>query len=297
MARTNHNDLAAFIMVAGERSFTRAAAKLGVSPSALSHSMRTVEQRLGIRLLTRTTRSVTPTEAGERLLRALAPRFEEIDFELAALSELREKPAGNIRITSDEYAVGAVLWPALREVLPDYPDIKLEIVIDYGLTDIVAERYDAGVRLGGMVAKDMIAVPIGPDMRMVAVAAPSYFADRSKPRVPQDLTRHACINLRLPTHGGLYAWEFEKNGRELRVRVDGQLTFNSGTPMLQAALDGFGVTYLPHGQVQPYLESGQLVQVLSDWTPPYAGYHLYYPSRRQATPAFGVVLEALRYRG
>jgi DNA-binding transcriptional LysR family regulator len=296
MARTNLNDLAAFVMVASERSFTRAAAKLGVSPSALSHGMRALEERLGVRLLTRTTRSVTSTEAGERLLRALAPRFEEIDFELAALSALREKPAGNVRLTADEYAVGAVLWPALHKILPHYPDIRVEIVIDYGLTDIVTEHYDAGVRLGGMVARDMIAVPIGPDQRMAAVAAAAYFAGRPKPRTPQDLTSHSCINLRLPTYGGLYAWEFEKDGRELRVRVDGQLTFNSGNPMLQAALDGFGVTYLPQGQVQPYLDDGRLVQVLSDWTPPYSGYHLYYPSRRQPTPAFSIVLEALRYR-
>jgi len=296
MARTNLNDLAAFVMVASERSFTRAAAKLGISPSALSHTMRALEERLGMRLLTRTTRSVTPTEAGERLLRTLAPRFEEIDFELAALTELREKPAGNIRITTDEYAVGAILWPALQKILPDYPDIKVEIVIDYGLTDIVAEHYDAGVRLGGMVAKDMIAVPIGPDLRMVAVASPSYLAGRSMPKTPQDLTSHTCINLRLPTHGGLYAWEFAKDGRDLRVRVDGQLTFNSGNPMLQAALGGFGIAYLPLGQVQPHLDAGQLVQILSDWTPPEPGYHLYYPSRRQTTPAFGVIVDALRYR-
>lgn len=297
MARINLNDLVAFVMVANERSFTRAAAKLGISPSALSHCMRTLEERLGVRLLTRTTRSVTPTDAGERLLRTLAPRFEEIDYELAALSELRKKPAGNIRITTDEYAANAVLWPALRKLLPSYPDIHVEIVIDYGLTDIVAEHYDAGVRLGGMVAKDMIAMPIGPDMRMATVAAPSYFANSKKPRTPQDLTSHRCINLRLPTHGGLYAWEFEKNGKELRVRVDGQMTFNSGNSMLQAALDGFGITYLPEGHVQPYLASGQLVQVLSDWTPRYSGYHLYYPSRRQPTPAFSIIMEALRYRG
>jgi DNA-binding transcriptional LysR family regulator len=296
MARTNLNDLAAFVMVARERSFTRAAAKLSVSPSALSHSMRFLEERLGVRLLTRTTRSVTTTDAGDRLLRTLAPRFEEIDFELAALSELRDRPAGNVRITTDEYAVGALLWPALHKLLPHYPDIKVEIVIDYGLTDIVAEHYDAGVRLGGMVAKDMIAVPIGPDQSMAVAAAPAYFATRSKPGTPQDLTKHDCINLRLPTYGGLYAWEFEKDGRELQVHVDGQLTFNSGSLMLRAALDGFGVTYLPLGQLQPYLNTGLLVQVLSDWTPPYSGYHLYYPSRRHPTPAFSIVVEALRYR-
>jgi len=296
MARTSLNDLAAFVMVAGERSFTRAAAKLGISPSALSHSMRALEERLGVRLLIRTTRSVTSTDAGDRLLRILAPRLEEIDAELLALGELREKPAGNFRITADEYAINAVLWPALRELLSKYPDIHVEMVVDYGLTDIVAEHYDAGVRLGGMVAKDMIAVPIGPNMRMVTVAAPSYFAKFAKPLTPHDLTRHRCINLRLPTHGGLYVWEFEKGGKELRVRVEGQVTFNSGTTMLQAALDGFGVAYLPEGQVQVHLASGQLVQVLSDWTPSYAGYHLYYPSRRQPTPAFSLVADALRYR-
>ena len=297
MARTNANDLIAFIAVAQERSFTRAAAKLGVSPSALSHAMRSLEKRLGLRLLTRTTRSVTPTEAGERLFRTIRPRFEEIDSEVAALSELREKPAGTIRITADEHAVSSVLWPALRKLLRDYPDIKVEIVTDYGLTDIVAARYDAGVRLGGIIAKDMIAVPIGPDMSMAAVASPSYFADRPKPRAPQDLTTHNCMNLRLPTHGGLYAWEFEKNGRELRVRVEGQLVFNSITPILEAALDGFGVAYLPLDQVQRYLDNGRLIQVLSDWSPPFSGYHLYYPSRRQTTSAFAKVVEALRYRG
>jgi DNA-binding transcriptional LysR family regulator len=297
MARTILNDLAAFVVVARERSFTRAAAKLGVSQSALSHTMRGLEAGLGVRLLTRTTRSVTPTEAGERLLSTWGPRLEEIDAELADLARLREKPAGTIRITTDEYAATSVLWPALRRLLPDYPDIKVEIVTDYGLTDIVAERYDAGVRLGGMVAKDMIAAPIGPDMRMVAVAAPAYLASREPPRIPQDLTGHSCINLRLPTHGGLYAWEFAKGGRELRVRVDGQLTFNSGGQMLQAALDGFGVAYLPQGQVQPHIDRGELVQLLDDWTPPYPGYHLYYPSRRQPTPAFRLVVEALRWRG
>jgi DNA-binding transcriptional LysR family regulator len=293
MARPNVNDLIAFIAVARERSFTRAAAKLGVSPSALSHTMRGLEEQLGLRLLTRTTRSVTLTEAGERLLRSLGPRFDEIDDELAALSELRDKPAGKIRITADEYAVKAVLWPALRKLLPDYPDIEVEVITDYGLTDIVAERYDAGVRLGGIVAKDMIALPIGPDMRMAAIAAPSYLARRSQPRTPQGLTTHTCINLRLPTYGGLYA----KDGHELRVRVEGQLVFNSITPILEAVLDGFGVAYLPEDHVQTYLDSGQLVRVLADWCPPFSGYHLYYPSRRQPTPAFTVVIERLRYRG
>ena len=296
MSRTDLNDLLAFRAVARERSFTRAAAQLGVSQSALSQTLRGLEARLGIRLLTRTTRSVAPTEAGERLLQGVGSHLDEIEVQVAALSELREKPAGNIRITSEENAIRSVLWPALRNLLRSYPDINVELVTDYGLTDIVAERFDAGVRLGGIVAKDMIAVPIGPDMRMVAIAAPSYFKDRAHPEVPQDLTSHRCINLRLPTYGGLYAWEFEQDGRELRVRVDGQLTFNSIMPILEAALDGFGIAYLSQDQVQPYLDKGELVLVLSEWSPPFSGYHLYYPSRRQPTPAFSVLVEALRYR-
>jgi DNA-binding transcriptional LysR family regulator len=297
MSRPNLNDLAAFVVVARERSFTRAAAQLGVSQSALSHTMRSLEARLGLRLLTRTTRSVTPTDAGERLLATWEPRLEAIDSELADLGRLRERPAGDVRITADEYSARAVLWPALRKLLPRYPEIAVEIITDYGLTDIVAERYDAGVRLGGLVAKDMIAVAIAPDMRMVVIAAPSYLAGRSTPQTPQDLTSHSCINLRLPTYGGVYAWEFARDGRELRVRVEGQLTFNSGDQILQAALDAFGVAYLPEGQVQPFIDRGDLAQLLADWTPAYPGYHLYYPSRRQQTPAFAVVVEALRYRG
>src|ERR1700693_225599 len=240
MHRTDLNDIVAFIAVARERSFTRAAAQLGVSQSALSQTLRGLEGRLGLRLLTRTARSVAPTEAGERLLRAAGPHLEEIEAELAALSELRDKPSGTIRITAHDHAIRAVLWPALENLLPDYPDIKMEIVIDYGLTDIVAERYDAGVRTGEMVAKDMIALRIGPDMRSAVVGAPSYFARRPKPKTPQDLTAHSCINLRLPTHGGLYAWEFEKGGRELRVRVEGQLVFNETALILDATLAGLG---------------------------------------------------------
>jgi DNA-binding transcriptional LysR family regulator len=297
VSRPNLNDLAAFVVVARERSFTRAAAQLGVSQSALSHTMRGLEERLGVRLLTRTTRSVTPTNAGERLLETWAPRLDAIDAELADLGRLRDRPAGDVRITADEYSARAVLWPALRKLLPRYPEIAVEIITDYGLTDIVAERYDAGVRLGGLVAKDMIAVPIAPDMRMVVVAAPAYLAGRPRPQTPQDLTGHSCINLRLPTYGGVYAWEFARDSRELRVRVEGQLTFNSGDQILQAALDGFGVAYLPQGQVQPFIDRGHLAELLSDWTPAYPGYHLYYPSRRQQTPAFAVVVEALRYRG
>src|SRR5580698_573047 len=294
MARRSADDLIAFIEVARELSFTRAAAKLGVSPSALSHSMRGLEERLGLRLLTRTTRSVTLTAAGDRLLQSIGPRLDEIDAELAALGELRDKPAGAIRITVDEHGFNSALWPALRKLLPKYPDIKVEVAIENGLTDIVAERFDAGVRLGGTVAKDMIAMPIGPDLRMVAVAAPSYLAGRALPRKPQDLTEHVCVNLRLSTRGGIYAWEFEKRGREFRVRVDGQFMVNGIAPMLVATLDGCGVGYLPLDLVQPYLDKGKLVQLLSDWTPPFAGYHLYYPSRRQPTAAFTVLLETLR---
>ena len=295
-ARGNVNDLLAFLAVAKEGSFTRAAAKLGVSQSALSHTIRGLEERLELRLLTRTTRSVAPTEVGERLLRTVGPRFDEIDAELAALSELREKPAGTIRITTVEYAAESILWPALVKLLPQYPDIKVEIIVDYGLTDIVAERYDAGVRLGEQVAKDMIAVRIGPDFRMAVVGAPSYFTRRSRPKKPQDLTAHDCINLRLPTYGGLYAWEFEKNGRELKVRVEGQLVFNGSAPMLKAALAGFGLAYLPEDLVQADLAKGRLIRVLTDWCPPFSGYHLYYPSRRQPTPAFALLVDALRYR-
>ncbi len=297
MPRENLNDLLAFIAVAKERSFTKAAARLGVSQSALSHTVRGLEERLGLRLLTRTTRSVAPTEAGERLLQVCGPRLDEVDAELAALSELRDRPAGTIRITAHDHAIQSVLWPALARLLPDYPDIKVELVIDYSLTDIVAERYDAGVRTGEMVAKDMVAVRIGPDMRSAVVGAPSYFANRPKPETPRDLTAHACVNLRLPTHGGLYAWEFANGGHELRVRVEGQVVFNGTAPMLDAALAGFGLAYLPEDSVRRHLAEGRLIRVLEDWCPPYPGYHLYYPSRRQPTPAFALLVNALRYRG
>jgi DNA-binding transcriptional LysR family regulator len=296
MQRGHLDDLLAFLAVARERSFTKAAAKLGVSQSALSHTMRELEARLGIRLLTRTTRKVAPTAAGERLLNTLGPRFEEIDTELAAIGELRQKPAGTIRITATEYATDTILLPKLQKLLRDYPDIKVEIAVDYGLTDIVTERYDAGVRSGEQVAKDMIAVRIGPDMRMAVVGSPSYFRKRSEPKRPQELIDHNCINLRLPTHGGRYAWEFEKAGRELKVRVEGQLTFNTTLQMLSAALAGFGLTYLPEGLVQPHLTKGRLKRVLEDWCAPFSGYHLWYPSRRQSSAAFALVVDALRYR-
>ena len=296
MRREELADLAAFLAVAEERSFTRAAAKLGTSQSALSHTVKHLEARLGIRLLTRTTRSVAPTDAGERLIETLRPALDDIDGRLAALTELRDKPAGTIRITTAEHAAETLLWPKLTRLLPEYPDIKVELTIDYGLTDIVAERFDAGVRIGEQVAKDMIAVRIGPDMRMAVVGAPSYFAKRPLPKVPQQLAEHICINLRLPTRGGLYAWEFEKGSRALKVRVEGQLVFNTVSMMFKAAAAGLGLAYLPQDLVQTQIADGRLVRALADWCPPFSGYHLYYPSRRQQAPAFELFVEALRYR-
>jgi DNA-binding transcriptional LysR family regulator len=297
MAKANLNDLAAFLTVARERSFTRAAARLGVSQSALSHTMRQLETRLGIRLLTRSTRSVAPTEAGERLLRNIGPRFEEIEAELDGLSELRDKPSGTIRITTGEHAANTILWPRLEKLLPKYPDIKVELTVDFGLTDIVAERYDAGVRYGEQVGKDMIAVRIAPDMRFTAAATPAYFAEHPVPKKPQDLVGHCCINMRLPTYGGLYAWEFEKAGRELKVRVEGQLILNTTSQLLTACLAGFGIAFLPEDLMAAHIAKGRLKPVLQDWCAPFPGYHLYYPSRRQSSPAFALVVDALRYRG
>ncbi|WP_029003214.1 LysR family transcriptional regulator [Azorhizobium doebereinerae] len=297
MARQNINDLIAFLAVARERSFTRAAAKVGVSQSALSHTIRQLETRLGIRLLTRTTRSVSPTEAGERLLQTLGPRFEEIEAEIEALSELREKPSGTIRITATDYAIDTVLWPKLKTFLLDYPDIKVELTIDYGLADIVAERFDAGVRLGEQVAKDMISVRIGPDVRFAVVAAPSYLDRHARPETPQDLVHHSCVTLRLPTYGGLYVWEFEQDGKEMRVRVEGQVIFNSIFQVLKACVDGLGFGHMPEDIAAPYIASGALVRVLGDWCPSWDGHHIYYPSRRQSSPAFALLVEALRYRG
>jgi len=296
MYRGNLNDLLAFLAVAQARSFTKAAAKLGVSQSALSHTIRGLEEQLGLRLLTRTTRSVAPTEAGERLIGVIAPRFEEIEAEITALGELREKPAGTIRITATDYAIETILWPKLAKFLCRYPDVQVELITDYGLTDIVAERFDAGVRIGEQVAKDMIAVRIGPDIRIAVVGAPSYFRSHLRPQTPQELVGHNCINLRLPTRGGLYAWEFEKDGRELRVHVEGQLVFNGTFEMLNAAIAGFGLAYVPEDVAASHLAKGRLQRVLEDWCAPYAGYHLYYPSRRQATPAFSLLVNALRYR-
>jgi DNA-binding transcriptional LysR family regulator len=297
VSQGNFNDLAAFAVVARERSFTRAAAKLGVSQSALSQTIRGLEERLGFPLLTRTTRSVAPTEAGERLLRTVAPRFEEIEAELAVLSELRDKPAGTVRITAGEHPAISILQPALKRFLPDHPEINVEIIVDYGLTDIVAEGFDAGVRMGEQVAKDMIAVRIGPEMRMAVVGSPAYFERRPAPRMPEDLTAHKCINIRLPTYGGLFPWGLEKDGREVKVRGDGQLVFNNIGLRLQSALDGLGVAYLPEDQVLPFVEEGRLVRTLEDWCPYFPGYHLYYPSRRHSSPALSLLVDILRYRG
>jgi DNA-binding transcriptional LysR family regulator len=297
MLRQNISDLLVFVAVANERSFTRAAAQLGVSQSAMSHAIRELEERLGVRLLTRTTRNVSPTPAGERLLRTISPRLQEIETGLLTVTELRDKPAGTIRITAEDTGATTILWPKLRRILPDYPDINVEIVIDYGLTDIVADRFDAGVRVGEQVSNGMIAVKIGPDMRMVVVGTPAYLAQAPAISTPQDLTNHSCVNLRLPTHGGLYAWEFEKDGREIKVRVQGQMTFNGIHYVLQAALDGFGLAYVPEELAKPHVEAGTLVTVLDEWLPPFSGYHLFYPNRRQNSAAFAVVLDALRHRG
>ncbi|WP_199634745.1 LysR family transcriptional regulator [Serratia sp. PAMC26656] len=296
MLKENFNDLISFLVVARERSFTKAAAKLGVSQSALSHAIRGLEERLALRLLTRTTRSVAPTEAGERLVNSLGPRFAEIESELDALSEMRERPAGNIRITAGEHAVDSVLWPMLKSFLADYPDINVEITVDNTLTDIVADRFDAGIRLGEQVAKDMIAVRIAPDMRMVPVASPAYFERCGIPNTPQALQNHRCINMRLPTMGGLYAWEFAKDGREIKVRVEGQLTFNSLRQRIDAALLGFGIAFVPEDTVTEELANGRLVSVLDEWCPLFPGYYLYYPSRRQHTTAFALFVEALRHQ-
>jgi len=296
MARENLNDIVAFLAVAREKSFTKSAAKLGVSQSALSHTIRALETRLGLRLLTRTTRSVSPTEAGERLLSAVGPHFADIQAELEALGALRSQPSGKVRITAGLHSTETILWPKLQPLLRKHPAVQVEIIVDYGLTNIVADRFDAGVRLGEQVAKDMVAVRIGPDFRFVVVAAPSYFKGRPEPKTPQDLTSHSCINIRMPTYGGLYAWEFEREGRELNVRVDGQLVFNNSKQILDAVLAGFGVAYLPEDTAAPHIARGRLRQVLDCWCAPFPGYHLYFPSRRQAAPAFSLVIDALRYR-
>lgn len=296
MPRETMADLVAFLAVARERSFTRAAAQLGVSPSALSHTLRKLEERLGVRLLTRTTRSVSPTAAGDRLVRTIGPHFAEIHREVEGLSELRDKPAGTVRITSADHPAHTILWPALAQLLPDYPDIHVEISVDDTLRDIAEDRFDAGVRLGEQVAKDMIAVPIGPPVRMIVVGAPSYLKQHGRPRTPDQLAEHQCINLRLRTLGGVYPWEFEKGGRELKVRVDGQVTLNDARLIAKAARAGLGLAYVFKDMIEEDLANGTLTPLLSDWTPAFPGYHLYYPSRRQQSPAFAVLVDALRYR-
>ncbi|CAB3887995.1 LysR family transcriptional regulator [Achromobacter animicus] len=296
MPKENLNDLHAFMAVAQTRSFTRAAAQLGLSRSALSHAMLALEARLGVRLLTRTTRSVSPTEAGARLLSVLSPRLSEIQQELESLTAMRDKPAGTVRITAHDHAIVTALWPRLLPLLRQYPDVQIEFSVDYAMTDIAAQRFDAGVRVGNRVDKDMIAVRIAPDLRMAVAASRGYLAGRSLPATPQELTEHCCVNLRLPTHGGLYAWDFEKDGRALSVRVNGQTVFNNTFLMLQAALDGMGLAYVPYDLVKPHIEAGRLAPVLEDWWPVFPGYHLYYANRRQLSPALALVIEALRYR-
>lgn len=296
MIKENLNDLRAFVVVARERSFTRAAAQLGLSRSALSHAMLALEARLGVRLLTRTTRSVSTTEAGARLLHTLAPRLDEISQELESLSDLRARPAGTVRITAHDHAIVTTLWPRLLPVLRENPDVSVEFSVDYAFTDIAAGRFDAGVRVGDRVDKDMVAVRIAPDLRMAVAGSPEYLSGRPVPLAPQDLTQHRCVNLRLPTHGGLYAWDFEKDGQTLNARVGGQVVFNNTFLMLQAALDGMGLAYVPYDLVRPHIDAGRLVPVLEDWWPVFPGYHLYYANRRHVSPALALVIEALRYR-
>lgn len=295
MARRNFNDLLAFVTVTREGSFTRAAAVLGVTQSALSQTVRGLEERLQMRLLMRTTRSVAPTAAGERLARAIGHRFDEIEAELDALTELRDKPAGTVRITCGDHVLQSILLPRLAPLLGEYPDITLEFDVNYGFRDIVADRFDAGVRMGSTIDRDMIAVPIGPPLRMAVVASPAYFAVHGKPKTPGELTAHRCINQRMPTSRGLYVWDFARRGKAVNVRVDGPLIFNTSPPQVDAAVAGLGVTLLPEDEVAVPLADGRLLRVLQDWCPPFAGYHLYYPSRRQLSPAFSLVAKALRY--
>ena len=295
MPRRNLNDLLAFVTVAREGSFTRAAGTLGVTASALSQAIKGLEGRLKIRLLTRTTRSVAPTSAGERLMNAIGHRFDEIESELDALTELRDKPAGTVRITCGDNVLHTVLLPKLTPLLKEYPDVKLEFDVNYRFRDIVADRFDAGVRMGNTIDKDMIAAPIGPSLRMAVVASPDYFAAHPIPKSPHDLTAHACINQRMPTSGGLYVWDFERRGRQVNVRVDGPLIFNTAPPQVDAALAGLGIALLPEDELMTHLEAGRLVRVMQDWCPKFAGYHLYYPSKRQPSPAFSLVVKALRF--
>jgi len=295
MLKENFNELHIFLVVARERSFTKAAGKLGVSQSALSHAIKALEERLNIRLLTRTTRSVAPTEAGERIIACLEPRITQLEQELVSLIQLNGTTSGNIRLSVGEHAARSLVWPKLKPFLREYPEINVELVVDNGFVDIVEGRFDAGIRLGESVDKDMVAVKIGPEMRMAVVAAPSYFAFNPTPETPYELQNHRCINMRLPTVGGLYHWEFEKEGKPLRVKVEGQVTFNLLAERIDAVLSGFGVACIPENMVQNYLKSGELIQVLQDWCPSFPGYYLYYPSRKQHPSAFALMIDALRY--
>jgi DNA-binding transcriptional LysR family regulator len=297
MARDNINDILVFFAVARERSFTRAAAKLGMTQSALSHIIRSLETRLGVRLLTRTTRSVSPTEAGERLLQNVAPRLEEIEAEIAAISDLGDKPVGTVRITAIDHVIDSVLWPRIAPLLPEYPDLHVELSADYRLVDIAADRYDIGVRYGDQVEKDMIAVRLTADIQTVIVASPGYFARRPVPASPQDLMKHNCITLRLASSGGVYAWELQQDGRALEARVRGQAMFTSAYHMVQAALSGSGLAYITEDMVAPYLRDGRLVSVMQDWCPKFPGLHAYYPSRRHSSRALSLVIDAIRYKG
>lgn len=296
MDKRDLNNLLWFLAVAEERSFTKAAAKLGIAQSTLSHTVKGLETRLGLRLLTRTTRNVGLTEAGERLRHSLAPRMADIEADIAALMSFRDKPSGTIKITLSDHALESVVWPKLQPILRDYPDIKVELSRDNGMRNIVEEGFDAGIRLGESLEKDMIAVRVGPDWRLLAVGSPSYFEEHPAPEHPQELVRHNCIRIRQATAGGLYAWEFEKDGQELRVRVDGQLTFNTSYPMVNASLEGHGIAYVPEDLVMEHVTAGRLIPILEDWSPPFPGYYIYYPSRHQNSPAFKVVVDALRFR-
>lgn len=297
MARHNLNELQYFVIIARERSFTRAAAQLGVTQSALSQAINGLEARLRIRLLTRTTRSVSPTAAGERLLNAIGHRFDEIESELDELTELRDKPAGTVRITCGDHVLRTTILPKLTPLLREYPDVIIEFDVNYGFRDIVADRFDAGVRMGDTIDKDMIAAPIGPPLRMAIAASPEYFASHPTPKKPRDLLNHNCINMRLQSSGGIYVWEFQRRGRQLNVRVGGQLIFNTTPNMVDAALAGLGIAALPEDEFAPHIDEGRLVRVLEDWCEPFSGYFLYYPSRRQPSPAFSLVVDALRYSG
>lgn len=297
MAKHRFNDMLWFLAVARERSFTKSAAKLGIAQSTLSHTIKRLETDMGIRLLTRTTRSVSLTEAGQRLFDALAPRIAEIEDDIAALTAFRDTPSGTLRITLSDHALHTLVWPKLEPVLRSYPDIKLELNVDNGFRNIVEGGFDAGIRLGESIEKDMIAVRIGPDWRLVAVASPGYFADNSRPRHPQDLITHACISRRQISGGGLYAWEFAKNGQDIRVKVEGQLTFNESQVMIDAALSDYGIAFVPESMVEHHIAAGDLEIVLDDWSPPFEGYYIYYPSKRQNSPAFRIIVDALRYRG